>query len=78
MPSAYYRSVTVVCKDSGRADAMSTALFNLPLEEGKVLAEKTGVQVLWIPISGDPVMTEGMEKLIAPFSSRFSGKTGRR
>ena len=77
MPSAYYRSVTVVCKDSGRADAMSTALFNLPLEEGKVLAEKTGVQVLWIPISGDPVMTEGMEKLIAPFSSRFSGKTGR-
>ena len=64
MPSAYYRSVTVVCQDSGRADAMSTALFNMPLEKGKELAEKAGVQVLWIPISGEPVMTEGLEELI--------------
>ena len=64
MPSAFYRSVTVVCQDSGRADALSTALFNLPLEEGKELAEKAGVQALWIPISGEPVMTDGLEELI--------------
>lgn len=64
MPAAYYRSVTVLCEDSGRADALSTALFNLPLEKGKELAETAGVEVLWIPVSGDAVMTDGMENLI--------------
>lgn len=64
MPAAYYRSVTVFCEDSGRADALSTALFNLPLEKGKELAETAGVEVLWIPVSGDVVMTDGMKNMI--------------
>ena len=64
MPAAYYRSVTVLCEDSGRADALSTALFNLPLEKGKELAKTAGVEVLWIPVSGDVVMTDGMENMI--------------
>ena len=64
MPSAWWRSVTVVCDDSGLADALSTALFVLPLAEGKVLAEKCGVEVLWVDASGKEYMTSGFEKLI--------------
>lgn len=64
MPAAYYRSVTVLCEDSGQADALSTALFNLPLEKGRELAEKTGVEVLWIPVSGETIMTDGIRNLL--------------
>ena len=39
-PAAYYRSVTIITKDSGAADALSTALFVLPIKEGKDLLEK--------------------------------------
>ena len=59
MPSRYWRSVTVVCPDSGLADALSTALFLLPLEEGKALAEKCGAQVLWVNEAGEKFMTPG-------------------
>lgn len=47
-PSEYYVSVSIVHEDSGIADALSTALFNLPLEEGRKLAEKYSAKVLWI------------------------------
>ena len=52
MPSNYWRSVTVVCTDSGLADALSTALFVLPLEEGKALAERCNVQAVWVDSNG--------------------------
>lgn len=58
MPSVYWRSVTVVCADSGLADALSTALFVLPLEEGKALAERCNAQVLWLDTNGEQYITE--------------------
>lgn len=64
MPSAYWRSVTVVCGDSGLADALSTALFLLPLEEGQALAEEYGVQALWLDASGKEFMTPGFRNFI--------------
>ena len=64
MPSAYFRSVTILCSDSGLADALSTALFVLPLEEGKALAEKCGVEVLWIDMTGGEHMTPGFQEII--------------
>ena len=64
MPSAYWRSVSVVCKDSGLADALSTALFLLPLEEGKALAAQCGVEVLWVDEQKQEYSTSGFGALI--------------
>ena len=64
MPAAYWRSVSVVCADSGLADALSTALFLLPLEEGMALAERCGAQALWIHSSGEEYMTPGFREMI--------------
>lgn len=61
MPSTYWRSVTVVCADSGLADALSTALFVLPLEEGKALAEQCRAKVLWLDAEGKQYTTEDFQ-----------------
>ena len=64
MPSEYWCSVTVVHPDSGLADALSTALFLLPLEEGQHLAESCGAHVLWIDPEGNETMTPGFQEII--------------
>ena len=63
-PSKYFRSVTVICDNSGLADALSTALFLLPVEEGLVLAEKCGVEAMWLHIDGTRSYTTGFQDLI--------------
>ena len=52
MPGKYWRAVTVVCEDSALADVLSTALFLLPLDEGKALLEKCGAEALWVAADG--------------------------
>ena len=64
MPAVYWRSVTVVCEDSGLADALSTALFLLPAESGMALADSCGAEVLWIGTDGEEIMTPGFRELI--------------
>ena len=51
-PSTYWRSVTIVCDDSGLADALSTALFLLPLEEGQKLLDRCGAEAMWVDADG--------------------------
>lgn len=63
-PSAYWRSVTIVCGDSGLADVLSTALFLLPLEEGMALLEKSGAEAMWIDAAGEIFYSQGFEALI--------------
>ena len=63
-PSEYWRSVTILCPDSGLADALSTALFLLPLEEGKALLEKTGAEAMWVNSAGERFYSPGFEKSI--------------
>ena len=64
MPGEYWRSVTVICPDSGLADALSTALFLLPLEEGKALAQQCDVHVFWLDAQGKEYMTPGFEEIM--------------
>ena len=59
MPSTYWRSVSILCDDSGLADCLSTALFLLPLEEGKALAEQYGAEVMWVDESMTITQTPG-------------------
>lgn len=63
-PSKYFRSVTVVCADSGLADALSTALFVLPLEEGMALAKQCGVEAMWMHTDGKLSYTPGFADII--------------
>ena len=52
-PADMWVSVTVFCGDPALADALSTALFLLPLEEGKALVQTfDGVSVYWIAPDG--------------------------
>lgn len=64
MPSAYFSSVTIVVKDSALADALSTALFSMPYESGKALADSLpGVEACWVDKDGDVLMTDGFAAL---------------
>ena len=64
MPSIYWRSVSVICPDSGLADALSTALFLMDREAGSALAEECGAEVLWVDAAGQEFMTEGFKEII--------------
>ena len=63
-PSTYWRSVTVVCPDSGVADALSTALFVLSQEEGQALLDKTDAKAMWLDGAGNRFYSPGFEDLI--------------
>lgn len=63
-PGEYFRSVTVVCADSGLADALSTALFLLPIEQGTALLQKTDASAMWVCIDGQVHYSDGFEKLV--------------
>ncbi len=64
MPSAYWRSVTILCDDSGLADALSTALFLLPLEAGQALLDKCGGEAMWVDAQGQEYFSPGFESFI--------------
>ena len=64
MPGTLYRSVTVICPDSGLADALSTALFLLPLEQGMALAKSCGADAMWLDAQGQEHWTPGFEAII--------------
>ena len=64
MPSLYWRSVTIICDDSGLADALSTALFVLPREAGQELLDKTGAMAVWVDAQGEIFYSPGVKDFI--------------
>ena len=63
-PSALWRSVTIVCDDSGLADALSTALFLLPQAEGQALLDACGAEALWMDLNGTLYYSTNFKDLI--------------
>ncbi len=48
-PSTYFTSVSIICKDSGIADALSTAVFSMPFEEGlELINSMPDTEAMWI------------------------------
>lgn len=65
-PSEYCASVTVICENSGVADALSTALFNMSPEDGIKFAENfDGVEICYVTIDGELLYTSGFLSLMA-------------
>jgi len=60
-PAAYFDSVTVVTKNSALADALSTALYCMPYEEGLELASSLSVDVVWVFTDGTVRYTDGIK-----------------
>ena len=67
MPTTYFIGISVVTADSGLADGLSTALFCMPLEQGKALvASLDGVEACWVLPDNTIEMTDGFRALIEP------------
>ncbi|MDO4522452.1 MAG: FAD:protein FMN transferase [Eubacteriales bacterium] len=60
MPASYCASVSIITADSGKADALSTAVYNMPVEEGRVYVEKLqDVEAMWVLSDGSKIYTDG-------------------
>ncbi|HBT63422.1 MAG TPA: FAD:protein FMN transferase [Ruminococcaceae bacterium] len=54
MPSTYFKAVTIICRDSGIADELSTALYNMPYEQGvEYIDSLPETEALWILENGE-------------------------
>jgi thiamine biosynthesis lipoprotein len=49
MPATYFRSVTIICGNSGIADELSTAIFCMPYEQGLGLINSLAdTEAVWV------------------------------
>lgn len=65
-PAEHFMSVSIVCQDSGVADALSTAVFNMPLEEGlKLINSLPETEALWVLMDGELRFSENFKSLIS-------------
>lgn len=63
-PAAYFSSVTVISEDSALADALSTALFCMPLDEGMEILEGLHAEALWILPDGETEYSNGFSEYL--------------
>ena len=60
MPDTEFRSVSIITKDSGYADLLSTAAFLMPYDESRAFIESLdGVEALWCTTDGQLVTSSG-------------------
>lgn len=58
-PPRHFRQVSIIGKDSALADLYSTALFIMPLEEGRAFIEKTDAEAMWVLADGSIEYSDG-------------------
>ena len=63
-PATLWRAVTVVCEDSGLADALSTSLFTMTQDEGQALLDEFGAEALWVAADGQLLYSPGFSGYI--------------
>ncbi len=65
MPADYFHAVSIITNHSGLADALSTALFNMPYEEGLALINSIeGAEAIWVFDDGSIKYSENFEDYI--------------
>ena len=66
MPHNDFTAVSIYTDDSGLADALSTALFNMSYDEGKALVESLdNVEALWVTSNYEVHYSKGFEDIIS-------------
>ncbi len=64
-PAQYFSAVSVLCDDSALGDALSTALFNMPLEDGQELVENMdNIEAVWVDKDYNTTYSSGFEQYI--------------
>lgn len=64
-PAEKFRQVTIVCTDSGMADALSTTLFILPVEKGlELIRSLPDTEAMWVMKDGEVVYSDHFEKYL--------------
>jgi thiamine biosynthesis lipoprotein len=64
MPATYFSSITILAKDSGLADALSTALFTMSYEDGKAIVDSLeDVEAIWIYKDKTIAYTDGVNPI---------------
>lgn len=66
-PKDTFTAVSILTPDSGLADAVSTACFNLTLEEGMALIESIeNTEAMWVEPDGTVHFSSGFEAFVVP------------
>ena len=65
MPRHEFVSVSILSPDGAEADALSTAVFNMPLEEGLALVESLeNTEAFWVCEDGREIFSSGFKKFV--------------
>lgn len=63
-PATRWRSVSILCADSGIADGLSTALFTLSQEDGQKLLDAFDAEALWMTQDGQLLYSPGFQAMV--------------
>jgi thiamine biosynthesis lipoprotein len=64
-PSEYFAQVTIITRDSGLADALSTAVFNLPFEKGlEYINSLPDTEAMWVMKNGEIKYSDNFMKYL--------------
>ncbi|OQB23348.1 MAG: Thiamine biosynthesis lipoprotein ApbE precursor [Firmicutes bacterium ADurb.Bin182] len=64
-PAGFMTAVTIITADSGYADALSTAVFNMPYEQGlEFIDALPGVEAMWVLKDGTKKYSSGFMKYV--------------